>query len=100
MKTCKQVEHYFSADNLAQDWFLRTRMDEEGWVSMDDIVSFPKMAIMGLTGKEAAAVLVGSSIVEVTWESPPRVRIRDPEQRAAFPRIDAGEAGLLMPESY
>jgi len=88
IKARGQIEYYFSAKNLSKDWYLRTCMDDEGWVSMDHIMNFPRTSQLNLTSKEAAAALLGSCVLEVTWESPPRVRLRDTDCRMAFPRFD------------
>jgi len=83
-----QIEYYFSLKNMAKDWYLRSLMDVEGWISLDDIMQFPKTLQLCMTSKEAAAALVGSPIVEVTWDSPPRARLRNAEHRATFPRVE------------
>uniref|UniRef100_M8CK28 Uncharacterized protein n=1 Tax=Aegilops tauschii TaxID=37682 RepID=M8CK28_AEGTA len=36
-----QIEHYFSTNNLCHDTYLRERMDDQGWVPIDLIASFP-----------------------------------------------------------
>ncbi|KAL8034702.1 hypothetical protein ABFX02_12G046300 [Erythranthe guttata] len=43
----KQIEYYFSNDNLVKDIFLRQNMDAEGWVSIKLIAGFRK--VMQLT---------------------------------------------------
>eukprot|EP00449_Zooxanthella_nutricula_P039839 CAMPEP_0198606408 /NCGR_PEP_ID=MMETSP1462-20131121/154880_1 /TAXON_ID=1333877 /ORGANISM="Brandtodinium nutriculum, Strain RCC3387" /LENGTH=479 /DNA_ID=CAMNT_0044338213 /DNA_START=74 /DNA_END=1513 /DNA_ORIENTATION=+ len=81
----KQIEYYFSVQNLVDDWYLRSCMDEEGWVSLEFILQFPRIRRLGGTSaKDAAALLLGSGIVEVSWDSPPRVRLRGAEIRSAF----------------
>ncbi|KAI0484764.1 hypothetical protein GGR56DRAFT_41686 [Xylariaceae sp. FL0804] len=39
----QQVEYYFSLDNLVKDWFLRQRMDSQGFVYLDFIASFNRL---------------------------------------------------------
>ncbi|KAL3505424.1 hypothetical protein ACH5RR_035265 [Cinchona calisaya] len=39
----KQIEYYFSDDNLVKDDYLRSNMDDEGWVPIDLIASFPRV---------------------------------------------------------
>ena len=39
----KQIDYYFSDANLAQDEFLKSNMDEEGWVPVTLIASFRRM---------------------------------------------------------
>ncbi|GJV38078.1 la-related protein 1C-like protein [Tanacetum coccineum] len=42
----KQIEYYFSDDNLAKDNFLRSHMDSEGWVSLTVIAGFHRVSIV------------------------------------------------------
>lgn len=39
----KQIEYYFSEDNLQRDFFLRRRMDKEGWIPISLIASFHRV---------------------------------------------------------
>ncbi|KAJ4785549.1 hypothetical protein LUZ62_036795 [Rhynchospora pubera] len=39
----KQIEYYFSPDNLCKDIWLRGQMDEQGWVSISLIAGFNKV---------------------------------------------------------
>ncbi|KAK4469698.1 hypothetical protein MN116_006616 [Schistosoma mekongi] len=39
-----QVEFYFSADNLAKDVYLRRQMDADGWVDVNVIAKFNRVA--------------------------------------------------------
>nr|CAH8838411.1 unnamed protein product [Trichobilharzia regenti] len=39
-----QVEFYFSADNLARDIYLRRQMDSDGWVDVNVIAKFNRVA--------------------------------------------------------
>ncbi|XP_058218420.1 la-related protein 1C-like isoform X2 [Rhododendron vialii] len=38
-----QIDYYFCDDNLSRDDFLRSKMDEEGWVPISLIAGFPKV---------------------------------------------------------
>lgn len=73
---CSQIEHYFSPENLYHDQYLRSLMDEDGWVSLADIVSFPRMRRLGLDSARAAAALANSNKVEVLGGSASKVRLR------------------------
>lgn len=42
-KLLKQIEFYFSKDNLCTDVWLRQRMDQEGWVDISLISTFKKV---------------------------------------------------------
>ncbi|KAL3879979.1 hypothetical protein ACJMK2_032252 [Sinanodonta woodiana] len=39
----KQIEYYFSEDNLQRDFFLRRRMNSEGWIPISLIAGFHRM---------------------------------------------------------
>ncbi|KAK6035123.1 la domain protein [Cooperia oncophora] len=45
LKDCvrKQIEYYFSADNLQKDFFLRRKMNSEGFLPITLIASFPRV---------------------------------------------------------
>jgi hypothetical protein len=62
-----QVEYYFSDANLRRDGFLRDRItaDAGGWVALSLIVSFNRIARMGLGAEEVADALIASKELEV-----------------------------------
>jgi la-related protein 1 len=41
-----QLEYYFSQDNLIKDVYLRSRMNEEGWISVECIAGFRRVQQM------------------------------------------------------
>ncbi|PWA96796.1 RNA-binding protein Lupus La [Artemisia annua] len=45
----KQIEYYFSDDNLVKDNFLRSHMDEEGWVPVTLIAGFRRQNLGYIT---------------------------------------------------
>jgi len=68
-----QVEYYFSAANVAQDTYLRSLMDEDGWVDLQALVQFPRLQKLGATAENTPDALLCSSEVEV---SPARTHLR------------------------
>ncbi|KAI0032592.1 hypothetical protein K488DRAFT_49542 [Vararia minispora EC-137] len=60
-----QLEYYLSPQNLAQDLFLRTKMDAKGWIPIALLASFKR--VQALTQQEALVheVLAYSRVVEV-----------------------------------
>ncbi|KAF9068850.1 La domain-containing protein, partial [Rhodocollybia butyracea] len=38
-----QLEYYLSSQNMAQDFFLRSKMDENGWLPISLLASFPRV---------------------------------------------------------
>lgn len=75
-----QIEYYFSFDNMCRDVFLRSKMDEEGWVPMALIASFNKIKQYNIAPDNLGAVLNGSEVVEVDNEKK-RIRQLDAKQR-------------------
>ncbi|CAG2257977.1 LARP1 [Mytilus edulis] len=61
----KQIEYYFSEDNLQRDFFLRRRMDKEGWIPISLIASFHR--VQALTQDVALIIksLKESEVLEV-----------------------------------
>ncbi|KAF8030375.1 hypothetical protein BT93_E2729 [Corymbia citriodora subsp. variegata] len=60
-----QIEYYFSDDNLVKDVFLRSNMDEEGWVSIEIIAKFRRVQEMTREVELILDSLKASRIVEV-----------------------------------
>merc|ERR1712130_317714 len=48
-KIQKQLEYYFSSQNMDSDTFLRESMDNNGWVHIDVITAFNRMNVLGAT---------------------------------------------------
>lgn len=42
----KQIEYYFSVENLAKDLFLRKHMNDDGWLLLEVIASFYRMQVL------------------------------------------------------
>ncbi|XP_077246657.1 la-related protein 1C-like [Tasmannia lanceolata] len=45
-KLVKQIDYYFSSENLCKDPFLRRNMDEQGWVPISLIAGFKKVMLL------------------------------------------------------
>ncbi|CAI7890830.1 unnamed protein product, partial [Closterium sp. NIES-54] len=41
----KQIEYYFSIENLCRDLFLRSKMDSEGFIHVDVIAAFNRVRL-------------------------------------------------------
>jgi hypothetical protein len=76
----KQVEYYFSFDNLCKDVFLRNTMDGEGWVELSLIASFNMVKKHGVAAESLGMYLLGSDVVEVD-NAKLRIRQKDAKQR-------------------
>jgi len=80
-----QIEYYFSVKNVCQDSYLRSRMDDDGWVSLKEITRFPKVRALSVDVTAAAKVLRNSTTVEIS-EDGKRARIMNGVIRQLFPR--------------
>ncbi|XP_072977648.1 la-related protein 1A-like [Typha angustifolia] len=60
-----QIEYYFSDQNLQQDNYLRSLLDEQGWVSISKIADFPRMKRMTNDIPLILDALRSSSLIEI-----------------------------------
>ncbi|KAH9941218.1 uncharacterized protein BXZ73DRAFT_88383 [Epithele typhae] len=60
-----QLEYYLSAQNMAQDFFLRQQMDSRGWIPIDLIAQFNRVLTLTRETHIVVEVLSLSSLVEV-----------------------------------
>eukprot|EP01114_Cavostelium_apophysatum_P017765 TRINITY_DN5353_c0_g1_i2.p1 TRINITY_DN5353_c0_g1~~TRINITY_DN5353_c0_g1_i2.p1 ORF type:complete len:904 (-),score=234.82 TRINITY_DN5353_c0_g1_i2:344-3055(-) len=61
----KQIEYYFSVDNLCKDLFLRQQMNEEGWVPLTLVMNFNRVRTLGADYETTLDVLATSKIIEL-----------------------------------
>jgi la-related protein 1 len=80
-----QIEYYFSVKNICQDSYLRSRMDNDGWVKLKEITRFPKLRALSVDVAACAKVLRNSTSVEIS-EDGKRARIMNGVIRQLFPR--------------
>lgn len=59
-------EYYFSEENLQKDFFLRRKMDEEGYLPVSLIASFHRVEALTRDLKLVIEAVRDSDIVEVT----------------------------------
>lgn len=79
----QQIEYYFSFDNMCRDVYLRSQMDEEGWVPFSLIAGFAKVKQYGVAAQNLAAYLADSDSVEADSENQ-RLRQKDAKQRVIW----------------
>nr|VZI20725.1 unnamed protein product [Spirometra erinaceieuropaei] len=76
----RQIEFYFSEDNLARDTFLRRQMDDGGWVPLSVIARFNRVASLSTDLDKIMQALQSSQTLELDLTGM-RVRCRKrPEQ--------------------
>ncbi|XP_071702391.1 la-related protein 1C-like [Rutidosis leptorrhynchoides] len=61
----KQIDYYFSNENLVRDTFLRRNMDEQGWVPVSLIAGFNKVSSLTNDIQLILGVMQTSTLVEV-----------------------------------
>lgn len=61
----KQIEYYFSPENLCKDTFLRKNMDGEGWVQISVIAGFNKVKEITNNLQFIVETLQLSTVIEV-----------------------------------
>ncbi|KAK1439218.1 hypothetical protein QVD17_05034 [Tagetes erecta] len=61
----KQIEYYFSNENLVRDTYLRRNMDEQGWVHVSLIAGFKKVSSLTDNVQLILDVMRQSTVVEV-----------------------------------
>ncbi|XP_008806121.1 la-related protein 1C-like [Phoenix dactylifera] len=64
----KQIEYYFSPDNLCKDIYLRQNMDDQGWVPISLIAGFNRVKQLANNIQYILDTVRGSDIVEVQGE--------------------------------
>lgn len=78
----KQIEYYFSEDNLQKDFFLRRKMSPEGFLPVGLIASFPRVRALTEDVSLIGEALKDSTKVEI---SPDNMLIRARENPATWP---------------
>jgi len=71
----KQLEYYFSPQNMDSDSFLRESMDGNGWVHIDVITAFNRMNVLGATKELVVEAAFHSTNIEVDTSNPDRIRM-------------------------
>ncbi|KAL8527335.1 hypothetical protein ACS0TY_005267 [Phlomoides rotata] len=64
----KQIEYYFSDENLLNDGFLRELMDNQGWVPISRIADFPRVKNMNTDIPFIMDALQASETIELQGE--------------------------------
>ena len=62
----KQIDYYFSEENLVKDLFLRGKMDANGWVEMATIAAFNRVRMLTPDLSIIAQSLESSPVIEIS----------------------------------
>ena len=82
----QQIEYYFSIANLVKDVFLRSKMNDEGWISLHVIASFNRVRMLTPDLAMIMEALLDSPTVELSGDS-------------LFIRPKSGYQQWVLPES-
>ena len=65
----RQIEYYFSAQNLCHDMYLRSKMDAQGFVALSVLIHFNKIRVINPGVAEILEALKGSDALEakIPW---------------------------------
>lgn len=81
----KQIEYYFSAENLQKDFYLRRKMDEDGYLPISLIAGFPRVRTLTNEVELIMAGIKKSDKIEISSDEL-KVRPRDnPQQWPLLP---------------
>lgn len=96
------VEAHFTVDYLCQDTFLRSYMDEAGFVPIAFICNFPEVAYFGAEYQDIIDGLKKSQLLEVDEENE-CIRLKENWEVWLFPNGQGGRGlprYVKQPESY
>ncbi|KAG0225373.1 La ribonucleoprotein domain member 1B [Actinomortierella wolfii] len=79
----QQMEYYFSIENLCKDVFLRTQMDEEGYVPLSLVANFNRVKHLTTDLNVIKDALKASKDIELSGD---KIRKRDDWARWLFPK--------------
>lgn len=99
IRILNQIEYYFSVANLVKDNFLRSNMDEEGWVPIALIAGFRRVQILTTDVQMILNSLKDSSSVEIQGD---KIRRRNDwrkwVQTADFPADSNSQSPRRAPD--
>ncbi|XP_078439949.1 la-related protein 1C-like [Wolffia australiana] len=97
MMLAKQIDYYFSPENLCKDTYLRQNMDKEGWVAISLIANFNRIKVLTNDIQFLLDIVRTSSVVEVQGDKirrrndwmnwPPLLGPPSPDSNALASRI-------------
>jgi la-related protein 1 len=103
LRIVRQVEYYFSNDNLVKDAFLRKKMDSQGFVPLQVLVTFNRLSSIAHDVPTLLNSLQSSTELEVLSHSErgPLVRARHQPAKWVYPFEERDEiAQHLGPSPY
>lgn len=83
----KQVEYYFSDDELCRNTYLRWNMDSEGYIPAAIVFNFPNIIRFGLPYTDLLAALLPSQTLQIDLDNE-TIRLRHNFKRWLCPNPD------------
>lgn len=93
-KLMRQIEFYFSKDNLCTDVWFRQQMDAEGWVDIPLIATFKKVRAFNTTLQYIKEAIQSSSMLEMQGD---KVRRENDWKKWLIPRADIPSSSAAGP---
>ncbi|KAK2165216.1 hypothetical protein LSH36_53g03020 [Paralvinella palmiformis] len=76
----KQIEYYFSEDNLQRDFFLRRKMNSEGWIPVGLVASFFRVQALTQDISMVIDSMNDSTVVEMSEDKARFRPAKDPQK--------------------
>ncbi|PVU89054.1 hypothetical protein BB559_005257 [Furculomyces boomerangus] len=76
----KQIEYYFSIENLLKDLFFRSKMDQDGYVDLNLLASFNRIRSVISSTETIVSSLESSAILELN-DSRDKIRLRNDREK-------------------
>ncbi|CAM9991889.1 unnamed protein product [Scytosiphon promiscuus] len=89
----KQIEFYFTVENLCRDIFMRSYMDEEGYIPIAFVANFPGVARFGVELDDIVAGILASDTLQVDIENE-TMRMREGWEVWLLPNQATGKQGV------
>lgn len=86
---CRQIEYYFSVQNLCKDMFLRAKMDDDGWIPLHVIAAFNRVRALTTDLQAVYDSVANSTVIELQGALPDtRMRARASPHQWVLPEAD------------
>uniref|UniRef100_A0A0N5B1D6 La-related protein 1 n=1 Tax=Syphacia muris TaxID=451379 RepID=A0A0N5B1D6_9BILA len=82
----KQIEYYFSAENLQKDFYLRRKMDEDGYLPISLIAGFPRVRTLTSDVDLIMAGIKKSDKIEISADD---LKVRPKDNPQQWPLLPA-----------
>ncbi|XP_076929978.1 la-related protein 1C-like [Bidens hawaiensis] len=92
----KQIDYYFSNENLVRDTYLRRNMDEQGWVSVGLIAGFKKVSYLTDNVQLILDAMRASAVVEVQGD---KIRRRNDWMKWIMPAASGQYSNPSSPQT-